>query len=1602
MADGEVSLDFLINDEASGSVDKIVDHAIKGANTIDTSATKSASKVREEAEKTRSELDKQFGKETRVKLTTQFDKAGVKNFDETLEKLPKEKQIELLTKANKGELIDVEKEIKALPPTVKSEIELKDNASPEIKKVAALSKKDIHQKLVADADTHGIKNFDALLKKLPKKTQTQLLAKAENGEVINYEKVLRKLPSKVITDVQLKDNASPQLKKIQEEAEVTKSKFASFKSVMAGTFVGNLGLNALAKGMHLFTSSIGEAVSRVDTLNNSQRVFANIGISAKDASKGADDLKEAIHGLPTALDDATKHQQLLTSSMSGDIGNATKVFKALNDGILGFGGTTDQVNEAVTQLSQSFSNGKVDGQTWLSMINAGMGPALEAIGKKMGKTTGELQEGLSSGSISVKEFQNQLIEMDEKGGGGIASLGKISKDATKGMNTSFANLHSAMVRTTGAMLSEVAPQVTKSMGKMTDSLDAASPAFKAFGKGASSIFNGVINSMSGMVNFISKHQKDISSLFSSIADIGGALAGGAWDAAKGTISAIADAFSLMGGDVKKSHDPLKTTASLLEEVAKHKDAIRILGATIAGAFAVKKLAGFADGVRKINDSLKVTSGMKKIGGLFIKPKVDGSDAKRELGILGKAVKSTGSGIKKALKWTAKISTKAAIAALSGLKKAAVVTGSAMKTAFNFAKANPIFLIISVITALGVAFYELYKHNKKFKKFIDGIGKGIGKLFKSAGKTISNGIKSIQKAFKGVINFFKKDWKEILLFIVNPFTGAFALLYKHNTKFRNGINAVIKWFKTTLSQFGKWFSSSLNSFGKWYIKTWSKILEPIRDGFEAVFNFFGKIWNAWYKNFTHNMSALGKWLSKTWKNIWNPIKDFFSDTWDDIKKIGKKAWDWISDHLSGFGKSVSKTWHHLWDSVADFFGDTWNGIKKTGQRAWNWISDKLDDFGSNVSKGWRGLWNGLKDFFSDIWDDIKGLAKDGINGVIGFINGGITGINKIISNFGGGKDTISTIKPVKFAHGTKGAPRGLAMVNDGFDSPTGQELIIDNQGRGTILEGRNQLVNFEGGETVVPAGVTHAMLNGKFANGTNDWFGGLKNFFGDAAEDIDDMMKKATGKAAAFFNIVKNPIGYIQDKIFSPVTEGINNTKGSAIKALGNAFNSDGKGVQGNQNKWWKELWAMLKDTLSGGGKGGHGDDYLFKGKAKDDGSDPWGYYFRECVSFVASRLKNEGVNPKLFTGLGNGSQWGAAHVPHSSTPHVGDVAQYGAGSLYDNHVAIVTDVKGNKYREEGYNFGNPPNGKYYNSAQWHDASDASTFLRFPGAKGGKLSKNEEKKQSPLQKLIKKQVGGMFDWVENMVSSLMPSFTGPAGQAPSGDHKHWLSQAGIKGDFDKWNYIISHESGWNPHAKNPGSDAYGIGQALPPSKMAAFGSDYMSNPITQLKWMQSYVNERYGGINGAYDFWRSHNWYANGGWGGNKIGIFNEVPGEEEVAINPYRTTSDQHIAEVIDKRAQLAPNSPTAKLQSYAHAIKQDMTSESQTVRMGQSQQINNKPINGQLISLDELKGTEVSITTNLNGQAIAQETVDLITLLQSKNLQIDAYGSGQGGLLNG
>ena len=73
-------------------------------------------------------------------------------------------------------------------------------------------------------------------------------------------------------------------------------------------------------------------------------------------------------------------------------------------------------------------------------------------------------------------------------------------------------------------------------------------------------------------------------------------------------------------------------------------------------------------------------------------------------------------------------------------------------------------------------------------------------------------------------------------------------------------------------------------------------------------------------------------------------------------------------------------------------------------------------------------------------------------------------------------------------------------------------------------------------------------------------------------------------------------------------------------------------------------------------------------------------------------------------------------------------------------------------------------------------------------------------------------------------------------------------------------LFNRESGWNPKAKNPSSGAYGIPQASPGSKMAAFGSDWQTNPVTQIKWGLSYIKGRYKTPCGAWSHSQSSGWY----------------------------------------------------------------------------------------------------------------------------------------------
>ncbi|MFF4578866.1 transglycosylase SLT domain-containing protein [Streptomyces sp. NPDC001373] len=103
-------------------------------------------------------------------------------------------------------------------------------------------------------------------------------------------------------------------------------------------------------------------------------------------------------------------------------------------------------------------------------------------------------------------------------------------------------------------------------------------------------------------------------------------------------------------------------------------------------------------------------------------------------------------------------------------------------------------------------------------------------------------------------------------------------------------------------------------------------------------------------------------------------------------------------------------------------------------------------------------------------------------------------------------------------------------------------------------------------------------------------------------------------------------------------------------------------------------------------------------------------------------------------------------------------------------------------------------------------------------------------------------------------------TVPAQAAPTSAKA--IAQQMIKdpAQFAAFDKIVTHESGWDYTATNSASGAYGLVQALPASKMSTAGSDWKTNPATQIKWGLDYMNERYGSPVGAWNFWQANHWY----------------------------------------------------------------------------------------------------------------------------------------------
>lgn len=228
------------------------------------------------------------------------------------------------------------------------------------------------------------------------------------------------------------------------------------KAWSTATALVNSATNRVFNGVvDTITSSVSTAIKRVDTLSNSQKVFEALGYSASDTTKNMNKLTGYLDGLPTSMTDAVGGVQRLAGSF-GDLDNATDYFIAMNDAGLAFEATTDQVANAITQLSQTSLDGPLDAATWDSLQDNGFGPVFNAMARDAGMTMGQLKEDFGGGGTkTVQDFLNELVKLDTEGSGAMKSLSEIAKENTKGIGTALENVKHRV----GNALSQIIDQI---------------------------------------------------------------------------------------------------------------------------------------------------------------------------------------------------------------------------------------------------------------------------------------------------------------------------------------------------------------------------------------------------------------------------------------------------------------------------------------------------------------------------------------------------------------------------------------------------------------------------------------------------------------------------------------------------------------------------------------------------------------------------------------------------------------------------------------------------------------------------------------------------------------------------------------------------------------------------------------------------------------------------------------------------------------------------------------------------------------------------------------------------------------------------------------
>ena len=1618
MADGKIVIDIDIPVDKVKTDAQLIDQVLNAlgkdaGKKLDNSFEQSTSKVKQEADETSKEVNQKLSKPVQFKWT--LDNKDVKDktqqTDKEIKSVPKEVETKFsaVTDEAKSKTVELQNAFKAVPKSTETKNEVNNSDAKakveETKKELDSVPKDTKTKQTAD--------------------NTDVKEKAQKSK-----EEVNKVPKKHNTDLDATDKTKSATDSASKNADNAGKHFSKLHEIIKGTFIGNFAANAVQAGLSVIKNTLGGVITEGTHYNRLQQdMFAQWTTLTGSAGKGKELVKET-NDLAIAAQNSTEMVNDLNQKFYAVTNSASKT-RELSKSVLtlqdAFGQSDDAVKNFAMQWSQMIGNGKANAQDMMSIQNVfpKFMEELVAYEQKVTHnsklTTSQVRDMMSAGKISADTMNTVLIGMGEK-----------YKNATD----NFSQTMDGMERTIHARIPVLAGAIVKPfqnlknplLGKMSNWITSsgAEKSFENFGKSIAEIMNGVMTvintfAVSFKANiagaFQGSHLSDIGNSFrnigkavtpalQAIAGFVGVIGGNVFKTFAAFLGGIVSGFKGIGR--QKSALDFSGVAKIFQSLSQAINAVmaylqplihklgEFIGIFAKGAFsgiitvfqdissAIGKVASkLVDLIPQMNNTNKAVDGVAKhraaieklgkvFGGLITailagKATFKVLDTMR-FGFLG--IANTFSKIAKG-----KTLIEGLTKAFPNLTKA--IKG--VKGAFDLLKlafmTNPFMATVAVLVALGLAFYEAYKHIKPFREWVNKAAETVRKAFDGMVRNVKAFNKSFVKGFKAVIDWVKKNWLGLALLIVNPISGGLKLLYDNNPKFK------------------KW----VDNLGKTFKKGWDGMLKAGHNCFKGLLtgiSNWGKDTHKWYDKFNSQ-------FQKNWNNGWSGAKKNLTNSFNGMKRNTSNWGNNIHRWYDDFNKNFSKNWNRGWSDTRKNLSNAWSKMQGRTSSFGSGMHDWLSNFGSRFKAGWKSLSRGVRNIFGDMWDAMKRLGKNAMGGLIDIVNAGISGINTVIHAFGGSSHTIKRI-PKRFASGT-GAFSGprraiteptLAMVNDGFDSPeTGNKeaLFRPSTGEFGIFQGRNTTAMLMPGDEVLNASETAMVMQGMgithFAKGTGfmGWLGGIGSWISNTAGHLKDLFNMAT-------KIVAHPINYVKD-IFN--FKGFNSGKRSMKALASGLFDQANKYVQA----FWKTLWSMVSAKLDGGGaeggllgaveKYGKGKPYVWGA----EGPDAF-----DCSGLVKYALeKSFGKSFPHYSGDQYAMSQGV------SNPQIGDLVFFGPGGR--NHVGV--------YAGNGkiWSAMSPSSGiGMANISDFHEG--AVSYRRIPGLKN-ENGEGTVKANSNLEKFIKNLPGmsGFFKFI-GKISDLFGIAADAKDPAGTGADR-WgedikkaaetMHTSVTPLEIRKIISMIAGESGGNPRATQPGADPDGDGsgpaRGLLQYKTSTFnnykvkghGSIYHGwDQLLALFNDSNWRNDIHFGAGWSPTGHRrfSGSWHGNGGEFDKPevIGVGEDGP---EFVINPQKSTADHLIDKAILQRAKVAPESPTASLARIMEQVKYSSvagygTPDSSTVAGQNIVKVNNQ---GQAID-----GNTV-IKFIVSDKEMARATYPTIKMLQAHDITIKQQG---------